>query len=117
MPLKRRKRPKMGVREPSQIRSDGHLKFVRGFNCLIAGKHECQGHICAHHISAGGDSGVGVKASDCYTVPLCAVAHDEVHRGHETFEGKYTVDLLAEAAKLWRQSPHRIRMEKRNAQD
>lgn len=114
--LQRRKPPKMKIREETRVRSQAHLKFVRGFVCAIMGRagHECEGKIEAHHVSEDGNAGMGIKAPDSDAVPLCSRHHAEGHRvGWETFAARYGVDLLAHAAKLWRISPHN--REKNNA--
>lgn len=112
--LKRRKATKMGVRKSERIRSTGHQQFVRGFVCLAFDRDPtgCDGKMHAHHVSEGGNAGMGVKAPDSDLVPLCAKHHDEGHTGGwTTFAVKYSVDLLAHAAKLWRISPHRKKWE------
>ena len=112
---KRRKPAPLGLREAPQIRSKGHRQWTRGFECVIAEKHTCNGIMHAHHIRKGTDGTQKEKPSDCYVVPLCAAAHTEVHTGHDTFERKYGVNLLKIAADLWRASPHRRKWEARQA--
>lgn len=58
---KRRRRPKMGVRKPSQVRCAAHLKWVRGHFCAVKGLngHVCRGRIEAAHVRSGTDGGVG----------------------------------------------------------
>lgn len=113
--LRRRKPEKMGVRESSIVRSDGHLKFVRGFCCAILDKagHQCSGKMHAHHCREGADGGTGMKPGDDTAVPLCDLAHAEIHaKGWQTFEAKYGVDLSALATRLWKASAHRLKWEK-----
>lgn len=105
--LKRRKAPKMGVRERPQIRSDAFQQFVRGYPCIIADK---PGHVCSHkvqfcHVRKGNDGGLQVKPSDCFGVPICSNGHipDQHQHGEATFERKYGVNLNAIAADLWGQ--------------
>lgn len=103
----RKKRPRMGVRESSVIRSPGHLKFVRGFSCALFGKHECNGKTEAAHVRIGTDGGIGQKPSDCYVLPLCSEAHREQHQiGEQSFEKRYGVKMKEIAEKLWNLSPH-----------
>lgn len=112
---RRRKKPKMGLRVSDKIISHNHLKFVRGFECLCAGKsdrivvgddyamvpHECVGKIEAHHVVSRGAGG-----DDSQVVPLCSKAHADGHRmGWETFQKRYGLDLAATAESLWRNSP------------
>lgn len=110
--LQRRKAPKMGTREETRVRSQGHLRWVRGFYCCVMGRagHECAGNIEAHHVKESMDGGMGVKPSDEFAVPLCSLAHAELHTSGETsFQAKHGVDLLAVAATLWRTSPHKVK--------
>lgn len=122
---KRKTRPKMGLRESSVIRSQGHLKWVRGCECAVAGKlerlgdgyarhHTCEGRTEAHHVREGDHGhGVGLKPDDSAAVPLCSTAHKRGHdRGWQTFEKDYRVDLSSIAAALWKASPHRIKYER-----
>ena len=89
-----------------------HLAWVRGFNCLIAGKHECGGRVEAHHVREGHTAGMGQKPPDYWAVPLCSKAHGEGHTiGWQTFETKYGVTLKEAAARLASTSPHRKRWE------
>jgi hypothetical protein len=53
---KRRKHPKMGIRKQSQLRSDGHLRWIRGHCCCVENK-DCRGPICAAHVRVGTDGG------------------------------------------------------------
>lgn len=128
----RKKRPKMNLRESTVIRCPGHLKWVRGHECCIAGKwrlvkddwgspstddHVCEGRIEAHHVREGDHGqGMGQKPDDSSSVPLCSKAHKRLHdKGSKTFEKEWRVDLSAIAAELWKHSPHRIKFEKANA--
>lgn len=110
MMLKRRKPVKMGVREPSQVRSASHLAWVRKFSCAILGRHECGGRVESHHVHENADGGIGMKPGDDNAIPLCSYAHRELHDiGEVRFSGKYGIDLTAVAATLWRTSPHRVK--------
>lgn len=112
--LARRKRPSFGLRDTPQIRCQSHLKFVRGFECCIAGRegHECGGKIEAAHVRNGTDGGMGVKPSDSYAVPLCNEHHRLQHVwGETTFWATYKIDPLKLAAELWAKSPHRHKVE------
>lgn len=112
--LKRRKAPKMGVREPERIDCPGHLKFVRGFECAIAGRagHVCGGKIEAAHVRTGTDGGTSYKPSDCWAIPLCSEGHREQHQiGEHRFEKKYGVDMKKQARAIWQRSAHRRKYE------
>lgn len=100
--LKRRKKERR-KEYAGPIRSATHLQFVRGFVCILYGKHECEGRIEACHIRTGTDGGMGMKPSDCFTFPACEAAHAEQHRiGEAAFERKHGVSLRKEADELWR---------------
>lgn len=107
--LKRRKAPKMNLKEPTIIKSEGHKKFVRGFMCAVANRgDDCFGKMHAHHVTTRGAGG-----GDEQVVPLCAKHHDEIHtRGQNTFAAAYKVDLEKLAKQLWKASSHRIKYEK-----
>lgn len=124
--ITRRKRPKMGLRESTVIRCPGHLKWVRGHECCIAGKqtgeqtedgaiyviaHVCEGKIEAHHVREGDHGqGIGQKPDDSAAVPLCSLAHKRGHdKGWRTFETEWRVDLSSIAEQLWHRSPHGAR--------
>lgn len=127
MMLRKRKRPRMGVRNPSQLRSLEHLRFVRSHECAIGGRigrwkniegwqivarHVCRGPIQAAHIRMDSDGGAGCKPSDSLTIPLCVEAHVEQGQiGEGAFEKRYGIDTHKIAAELWKRSPARIRMD------
>jgi hypothetical protein len=92
-------------------RSPKHLSWLRrSFVCAAWKSGECEGPNHAHHIRSAATAGTGMKPSDFDAVPLCAAHHDELHRaGQNAFEEKYGVNLLAEARKLAKASPHKPR--------
>lgn len=95
-----------------------HLGWLRKRPCLIEGRcgHVCGGKIEAHHHNEG-EGGMGLKTFDYDGVPLCSIAHAEVHMGKLTFQAKYKVDLEAEAADFKRHSPHKHLWEAANGED
>lgn len=106
---KRKKRAKMGLREPSQIRCQGHIQWIRGFPCSIElhGDHVCTGRIEAHHMREGSNGGVGLKCDDSTCVPLCSHAHQNFHSmGVDTFQTRYHIDLVKTSKVFWEWSPH-----------
>ncbi len=109
---KRLKRPRMGVREQSKVRSPSHLKWVRGHSCCAA-SGACLGAVEAHHVREtvdGSGGGIGLKPDDSSAVPLCRFHHQTVHTsGADTFQTLHRIDLSALAAELWKRSPHRPR--------
>ena len=106
---KRRKAPRMGVRQPNpeHVKCLRHLQWVRGFPCLAAPSGGCVGPVQTHHVSHDRDR-------DDRVVPLCVQHHTEVHASPEKFQAKYLVNLDAHADVLWGQSPHGRRYRKEN---
>lgn len=105
---KRRKPPKMNVREPSDRLCQGHIRWIRQHYCAVKGLngHECKGKIEAHHVRLGTDGGIGLKPSDHWAVPLCGAAHRTLHdRGQISFETLWAVDLKEIAEGLAARSP------------
>lgn len=112
---KRRKPQALGIRQSPQVRCAGHLTWVRGHECAIAGRagHVCTGKIEAAHVRLGTDGGMAVKPGDNWAIPLCAGAHAEQHNiGEASFSARYGIDMKATAAALWRRSQHRKKVEK-----
>lgn len=103
---RRLKRPKMNVRETSVIRCASHLKWIRGHACA-ASDMDCQVKIEAAHVRTGTDGGMGMKPSDCWTIPLCSTHHRDQHQiGEPAFERENRIDMKAIAKQLWTLSPH-----------
>ncbi len=108
---KRQKRPKMGVRVSEMIRSDGHLKWIKGCRCSVE-DGLCEGRIEPAHVRLGTDGGTGMRPSDCWVVPLCAGHHAEQHSrkgpaaGEYTFWNKRGIDPKELAMSYWNLSPH-----------
>ncbi|MEQ5350179.1 DUF968 domain-containing protein, partial [Proteus genomosp. 6] len=42
-----------------------------------------------HHIIGHGMGGMGTKAHDLFTIPLCRTHHDELHRDPKQWEATY----------------------------
>lgn len=107
MLIKRRKRARMGVRTSEGIDLPAHRRWVKGCECLIKDKkgHVCRGAMHPHHVRKGTYTGMKMTPDDSVCIPLCTAAHDEVHRGHDTFEAKYGISLSAAAAEAWQKSP------------
>ncbi len=105
---KRRKAQKLGVRDTPQIRCAQHLQWIRGFVCFLHDSHTaCEGKTEAAHGRTGADGGMGVKPSDCWTIPLCAGHHRIQHNmGEKAFEAAYKLNMKASAEHFWRMSPH-----------
>jgi hypothetical protein len=90
------------IGEPKRIRSKEHLRFVASQPCMVCGRSPSQ----AHHVRFAQSRGVGLKVSDEFTVPLCALHHRENHTtGDERLWWRQRdIDPLAVADELWRQS-------------
>ena len=90
------------ISEPKRIRSKEHLRFVAQQPCLICGRSPSH----AHHVRFAQSKGLGLKGSDEFTVPLCAIHHQQNHAtGNERlWWQEHKIDPLAVAARLWRES-------------
>ena len=85
--------------EQKRIRSKEHLRFVAQQPCVICGRKPAH----AHHVRYAQPKGIALKVSDEFTVPLCAVHHDENH--HTADERRWwkdhRIDPLGVARDLW----------------
>jgi hypothetical protein len=90
------------ISEPKRIRSKEHLRFVAQQPCLICGRSPTH----AHHVRFAQSRGLGLKVSDEFTVPLCAIHHQQNHAtGNERlWWQEHKIDPLAVAERLWRES-------------
>lgn len=59
---------------PRSLKNRAYLKFIRGLFCIVCGQNWS---IDAAHTGA---RGVGQRATDLETLPLCRKCHDEYHR-------------------------------------
>jgi hypothetical protein len=82
-----------------RIRDKRHLEFVMTQRCLVCGRHPCE----AHHLRFAQPRTLGRKVSDEFTVPLCRIHHDEIHRrGDEVaWWASINIDPLPTAHRLW----------------
>lgn len=107
MILRRRKAPKMGVREDTgRIHCPSHGKWIRGHCCAAQGKGKfpCEGRIEAHHSKTRGAWG-----GDDTLVPLCSFHHallDSPNWSQRRFEQEHGLDFARLSADLWFHSPH-----------
>lgn len=92
----------LAISEPRRVRSKEHLRFVASRPCLICGRTPAQ----AHHVRFAQPRGLGLKVSDEFTVPLCAIHHSENHKtGDErAWWAKRAIDPLKVARQLWMES-------------
>lgn len=92
----------LALSEPKRRRDRDHLEHVRAQPCVVCGRVPAQ----AHHVRLAQPRALGRKVSDEYTVPLCAVHHDHLHRAGDeaAWWAAQALDPLAIAARLWRQT-------------
>lgn len=92
-----------------RLRSTAHRDWVRGHFCSVPG---CQlMPIEVAHVNRATHRGIGMKASDAFTVSLCREHHAESHRGEKTFEAKHGIRLMNLAEEFYRASPHRTKLD------
>jgi DNA recombination protein Rad52 len=89
-----------------RFRDKTHLQFVASQPCLICGRHPSH----AHHLTFAQSRGLSMKVSDEYTVPLCAVHHDDLHRNgpEPAWWGTRNLDPISVAAEFWNQSRQKV---------
>lgn len=77
------------------FRSRAYLMHVAAHGCLI-----CRQPAQAHHLLRSGRKGMGMKAPDDHSIPLCPGHHRELHlSGDETaYLAQYDIDGLAWAS-------------------
>jgi hypothetical protein len=92
----------LAIGEIKRIRSKEHLRFVAHQPCVICGRIPSH----AHHVRYAQQRGLGLKVSDEFTVPLCAIHHHENHTtGNERrWWEERKIDPLEIARALWRES-------------
>ena len=90
------------ISEPKRFRCKEHLCFVAEQPCLVCGRLPSH----AHHIRYAQPKGLGLKVSDEFTVPLCAIHHSENHTtGDERrWWQERNLDPLPVAHRLWQNS-------------
>jgi hypothetical protein len=83
----------------TRARNKAHLRFVAAQPCLVCQRSPCD----AHHLKFAEPRALGRKVSDEFTVPLCRVHHQELHRHGN--ERAWWVDVnvapLEVARSLW----------------
>jgi DNA recombination protein Rad52 len=82
-----------------RVRNKAHLVLVASKPCIVCGELPCH----AHHITFAQARGLSVKVSDEFTIPLCVLHHNEVHRSgsEKSWWRKQGIDPLAAAQALW----------------
>jgi hypothetical protein len=91
--------------KPVRRRSKAHLRFVGNQPCVICERGACD----AHHLKFAEPRALGRKVSDEFTVPLCRLHHQELHRhGNEAaWWADMNVAPIPIAKELWDTSPVR----------
>ena len=90
-------------------RFTSHRQWVRGHVCALDGStvSSCYGAIECAHVEGSGTGGMGMKADDWATIPLCHLHHATRHGiGWKSFDRVHNLDALALAKELARRSPH-----------
>ncbi len=59
-----------------------YLQWVKSQPCCVCGATADDGH----HIIGYGQGGIGTKAHDLFTIPLCRVHHSELHKDPKQWE-------------------------------
>ncbi|WP_129543841.1 DUF968 domain-containing protein [Serratia sp. 1D1416] len=79
--------PKALFKIPKRERweSKAYLKWVKSQPCVISGIQADD----AHHIIGHGQGGMGTKAHDLFTIPLCREEHDALHRDPSRWEAEH----------------------------
>ena len=74
-----------------------YIKFIREQPCIVTGMRAVP-----HHVRTIGDSGIGCKPPDYYSIPIDPVMHIEVlHRhGEQSFYDKQFINPEREIIKL-----------------
>src|SRR4029079_8627448 len=87
---------------PRRIRSKEHLRYVATQPCAVCGRIPSH----AHHIRYAQPRGLGLKVSDEFTVPLCAIHHRDVHTTTKERDWwqERKIDPIMIAHALWRES-------------
>ena len=82
-----------------RIRDKAYLEFVASKPCLVCEAQPCH----AHHVTYAQRRGFSIKVSDEFTIPLCALHHNELHRAssERAFWRQAGIDPLLTARALW----------------
>lgn len=70
--------------------SEKYLSWVKSQPCCICNSiaHD------AHHLIGHGQGGMGTKAHDLFTIPLCRVHHDALHQDPKGWESEHGSQLV-----------------------
>jgi hypothetical protein len=67
-----------------------YLQWVKSQPCCVCGATADD----AHHIIGYGQGGIGTKAHDLFTIPLCPVHHSELHKDPKWWEQENGSQLI-----------------------
>lgn len=103
-----RKPPKKDMGRGQRVRLPEHLDAIRQCQCLAC---STEGRTEAAHlqrkVGPGTGAGIGMKADDCYVVPLCTACHTTQHSvGETTFFKNIGVDPFLAAKSFIAVSPN-----------
>jgi len=86
----------IGYPKQKAFRSKKYLEFIRKQPCIICLKNETEAHHCREF-----NSGIGIKPSDTFSIPLCREHHYEIHNiGKNSFYGRHEIDIYRELHRL-----------------
>ncbi|MGG4662954.1 DUF968 domain-containing protein [Providencia vermicola] len=70
--------------------SEKYLRWVKSQPCCVCNSiaHD------AHHLIGYGQGGMGTKAHDLFTIPLCRIHHDELHKDKTEWERVHGSQLV-----------------------
>jgi len=90
------------IGELRRIRCKEHLRYVASQPCAVCGRTPSH----AHHVRYAHPRGLGLKVSDEFAVPLCAIHHRDLHtttKEREWWQDR-KIDPLIIARALWLES-------------
>ena len=89
----------MPIAKPQRRRDREHVRFVAKQPCLVCGRTPSD----PHHLRFAQPTGLGLKVSDEFTVPLCRAHHRELHRAVQETEwwSRLAIEPLEVARRLW----------------
>lgn len=70
--------------------SEKYLRWVKSQPCCICNSIADD----AHHLIGHGQGGIGTKSHDLFTIPLCRIHHDELHKDKTEWEREHGSQLV-----------------------
>ncbi|MCK1144550.1 DUF968 domain-containing protein [Providencia stuartii] len=70
--------------------NDKYLQWVKSQPCCVCGATSDD----AHHLIGHGQGGMGTKAHDLFTIPLCRIHHCELHKDPNEWEREHGSQLV-----------------------